>query len=150
MPRAFEPTDRDVLVQSRALGDPTRLAVFTYVRDADEPVGVAELTQDDLLRGAPIDGLAVLKAGTEIRLTAYRYVAPPPPQKPPEPGKVVMPNLVGKSEKVAVETLQKAGLKVTVRYFSNPRLHAPGLVLGQSVAAGTQTAGPVELTVGRR
>lgn len=28
-------------------------------------VGVAELTQDDLLRGAPIDGLAVLKAGTE-------------------------------------------------------------------------------------
>ncbi|HPC74369.1 MAG TPA: PASTA domain-containing protein [Syntrophales bacterium] len=109
------------------------------------------VAQDDqkIYEQSPAAG-TMLKAGTEIRLTAYRYVAPPPPQKPPEPGKVVMPNLVGKSEKVAVETLQKAGLKVTVRYFSNPRLHAPGLVLGQSVAAGTQTAGPVELTVGRR
>ena len=109
------------------------------------------VAQDDqkIYEQSPAPG-TLLKAGTEIRLTAYKYVAPPPPQKPPEPGKFVMPDLVGKNEKEAVEALQKAGLKVTVRYFSNPRLHAPGLVLGQSVAAGTQTAGPVELTVGRR
>ena len=73
-----------------------------------------------------------------------------PAPKPAEPGKVLMPDLVGKPEKEAVETLQKAGLKVTVRYFSNPRLRAPGRVLAQSVAAGTQTAGPVVLTVGGR
>lgn len=34
-----------LLVQSRALGDPTRHAVFTYVRDAPVPVTVAELTE---------------------------------------------------------------------------------------------------------
>ena len=31
--------------QARALGDPTRHAIFRYVADADEPVGVAELTE---------------------------------------------------------------------------------------------------------
>lgn len=107
--------------------------------------------QDDqkIYEQSPPAGTA-LKPGTEIRLTAYKYVAPPPPQKPPEPGKVAMPNLLGKPEKEAVETLQKAGLKVTVRYFSNPRLRAPGRVLAQSVAAGTPAPGPVVLTVGRR
>jgi beta-lactam-binding protein with PASTA domain len=89
-----------------------------------------------------------LKAGAEIKLTAYKYVAPPPP--PAAGSAVTMPNRVGKSEKEAVEALQKAGLKVTVRYFSNPRLRAPGRVLAQSVAAGTQTPGPVVLTVGGR
>ena len=44
MPRTSDSTDHDLLVQSRALGDPTRYAVFAYVRDASEPVGVAELT----------------------------------------------------------------------------------------------------------
>ena len=38
-------TDSVLLVQSRALGDPTRNAVFAYVRDATQPVGVAELTE---------------------------------------------------------------------------------------------------------
>ncbi len=30
--------------QARALGDPTRHAIFDYIRVADEPVGIAELT----------------------------------------------------------------------------------------------------------
>ncbi|HEX6421608.1 MAG TPA: ArsR family transcriptional regulator, partial [Acidimicrobiales bacterium] len=34
----------DLQQQARALGDPTRHAVFRYVADACEPVGVAELT----------------------------------------------------------------------------------------------------------
>lgn len=33
-----------LLAQSRALGDPTRHAVFSYIRDVGRPVGVAELT----------------------------------------------------------------------------------------------------------
>ena len=33
------------LEQARALGDPTRHAIFRYVADADGPVGVAELTE---------------------------------------------------------------------------------------------------------
>lgn len=36
--------DEALLTESRALGDPTRLAVFCFVRDSIEPVGVAELT----------------------------------------------------------------------------------------------------------
>lgn len=105
--------------------------------------------QDDqkIYEQSPPAGTA-LKAGTEIRLTAYKYVAPPPPPAA-GPG-VTMPDLMGKPEKEAVETLQKAGLKVTVRYFSNPRLRAPGRVLAQSVAAGAKTTGPVVLTVGGR
>lgn len=107
------------------------------------------VAQDDqkIYEQSPPAGTA-LKAGAEIRLTAYKYLAPPPP--PAAGSAVTMPNLVGKSEKEAVETLQKAGLKVTVRYFSNPRLRAPGRVLAQSVAAGTKTTGPVVLTVGGR
>jgi beta-lactam-binding protein with PASTA domain len=105
------------------------------------------VAQDDqkIYEQSPPAGTA-LKAGTEIKLTAYKYVAPPPP--PAAGSRVTMPDLLGKSEMEAVETLQKAGLKVTVRYFSNPRLRAPGRVLAQSVAAGTKTAGPVVLTVG--
>ena len=38
-------TDEELLRQSRALGDPTRLAVFCYLRDAGGPVSVAELTR---------------------------------------------------------------------------------------------------------
>lgn len=37
-------SDQHLLLQSRALGDPTRHAVFAYLRDASAPVSVAELT----------------------------------------------------------------------------------------------------------
>ncbi len=43
------PTDAatviELQVQARALGDPTRHAVFQYLVDADAPIGVAELTK---------------------------------------------------------------------------------------------------------
>ncbi len=45
MPRTPSRRDDDVLMQSRALGDPTRHAVFVHLRDATAPVGVAELTE---------------------------------------------------------------------------------------------------------
>ncbi len=45
MPRPVDAADQSLLVQSRALGDPTRHAIYTYVRDAPSPVGVAELTE---------------------------------------------------------------------------------------------------------
>lgn len=44
MRRSVESTDQTLLMQSRALGDPTRHGVFAYIRDADDAVGVAELT----------------------------------------------------------------------------------------------------------
>jgi predicted ArsR family transcriptional regulator len=37
--------DRAMLIASRALADPTRHAIFVYIRDAPVPVGVAELTR---------------------------------------------------------------------------------------------------------
>lgn len=37
--------DDEMLVQSRALGDPTRHSIFVYLRDAPASVGVAELTE---------------------------------------------------------------------------------------------------------
>ncbi len=42
---APRPPAADLLAHSRALGDPTRHAVFAYLRDAPAPVDVAELTQ---------------------------------------------------------------------------------------------------------
>lgn len=45
MPRSVDTADDLLLVQSRALGDPTRHAIFVHVRDAPRPVGVAELTE---------------------------------------------------------------------------------------------------------
>lgn len=38
------PSSDDVVREARALGDPTRFAVFQYLLDADDPVGVQELT----------------------------------------------------------------------------------------------------------
>lgn len=45
MSRADASPDDAMLVQSRALGDPTRHSIFVYLRDAEAPVGVAELTE---------------------------------------------------------------------------------------------------------
>lgn len=44
MSQATGSGDEALLQQSRALGDPTRLAIFATIRDAGEPLGVAELT----------------------------------------------------------------------------------------------------------
>ena len=38
-------TEPSLQHQARALGDPTRHAIFRHVSDAPAPVGVAELTQ---------------------------------------------------------------------------------------------------------
>lgn len=38
-------TSPDLQVQARALGEPTRHAIFRYLADAGRPVGVAELTE---------------------------------------------------------------------------------------------------------
>ncbi|MEZ5322272.1 MAG: helix-turn-helix domain-containing protein [Microthrixaceae bacterium] len=45
MARTAYPVDPLLLLQSRALGDPTRHAIFARIRDAARPVGVAELTE---------------------------------------------------------------------------------------------------------
>jgi predicted ArsR family transcriptional regulator len=52
----------DVQLEARALGDPTRYRLFSYIVDADRPVGVAELTEHvGLNHNAVRQHLAVLK-----------------------------------------------------------------------------------------
>lgn len=61
---------------------------------------------------------AVLVEGSEIKVSAYKYV-PPPPVAPPKPTPMtIMPGLVGASEQEATAFLTKAGLKVSVKYVS--------------------------------
>lgn len=43
--RAGAAADEALLAQSRALGDRTRLTIFTHLRDAPHPLGVAELAE---------------------------------------------------------------------------------------------------------
>jgi hypothetical protein len=100
------------------------------------------VAQDDqkVYEQSPAAG-SVLSAGSEIKLTAYKYV---------RPGAIVMPNLIGKTEKEAVAALTAARLKVDVKYGPSPRqINLKNRVMHQSVAAGSETAGPIVLTVGR-
>ena len=91
----------------------------------------------------------VLVAGSEIKVSAYKYV-PPPPVAPPKPTPMtIMPGLVGQTEQDAKAFLTKAGLQVSVKYVSAPK-EKQGRVTGQSVPANTRTAGPVVLTVGSK
>jgi predicted ArsR family transcriptional regulator len=74
-------TDHDLLVQSRALGDPTRYAVFAYVRDAPEFVGVAELTDHfGLNHNAIRQHLAKLR---DAGLVVEEHGPPSGPGRPP-------------------------------------------------------------------
>jgi beta-lactam-binding protein with PASTA domain len=88
---------------------------------------------------------AVLVEGSEIKVSAYKYVPPPQPPKPTP--MTIMPGLVGQSEQDATAFLAKAGLQVSVKYVSAPK-EKQGRVTGQSIPAGSRTAGPVVLTVG--
>jgi hypothetical protein len=84
---------------------------------------------------------SVLSAGSEIKLAAYKYV---------KPGTIIMPNLIGKTEKEAVDTLAAARLKVDVKYGPSPRqINLKNRVMQQSVSAGSETAGPILLTIGK-
>jgi beta-lactam-binding protein with PASTA domain len=105
--------------------------------------------QDDqkVYEQSPAPG-SILTVGSEIKLSAYKYVAPVP--LPPKPTPMtLMPALVGALEQEATAYLTKAGLKVTVNYVSAPQ-EKQGRVIGQSIRAGSRTAGPVTLTVGRK
>ena len=59
----------------------------------------------------------VLVAGSEIKVSAYKYVPPPPPPPPPTPMRI-MPNVIGKSEQEATALITKAGMKVSVKYIT--------------------------------
>jgi len=100
------------------------------------------VAQDDqkVYEQSPAAG-SVLSVGSEIKLTAYKYV---------KPGTIIMPNLIGKTEKEAVDTLNAARLKVDVKYGPSPRqINLKNRVMQQSVAAGSETAGPILLTIGK-
>jgi PASTA domain len=106
------------------------------------PGKTTTVAQDDqkVYEQSPAAG-SVLSAGSEIKLAAYKYV---------KPGTIIMPNLIGKTEKEAVATLAAARLKVDVRYGPSPRqINLKNRVMQQSVSAGSETAGPIVLTVGK-
>ena len=82
--------DRDALTeQARALGDPTRNAIFRYVDDARRPVGVAELTEHfGLNHNAIRQHLAKLR---DVGLVVEELAEPAGPGRPallyrPNPG----------------------------------------------------------------
>ena len=87
---------------------------------------------------------AVLVAGSEIKVSAYKYVPPPPPPPPPTPMRI-MPNVIGKTEQEATALITKAGMKVSVKYIAATAQNQ-GRVTAQSVPAGSRTAGPIVLT----
>lgn len=106
------------------------------------PGKTTNVAQDDqkVYEQSPAAG-SVLSAGSEIKLSAYKYV---------KPGTVIMPNLIGKTEKEAVATLAAARLKVDVKYGPSPRqINLKNRVMQQSVSAGSETAGPILLTIGK-
>jgi predicted ArsR family transcriptional regulator len=82
MVRSNEPSDDRLLRHSRALGDPTRNAVFAHLRDADGPCSVAELTEHfGLNHNAIRHHLArLLEAG----LVVEQVDAPSGPGRPPK------------------------------------------------------------------
>jgi beta-lactam-binding protein with PASTA domain len=105
--------------------------------------------QDDtkVFEQTPAPG-TILTAGTEIKVSAYKYVAPTPlPPKPTPMG--LMRGLVGNTEKDATDWLSTVGLKWTVNHVSAPQQNW-GRVIAQSIPAGSRTAGPVVLTVGQK
>jgi predicted ArsR family transcriptional regulator len=82
-----EQRDQELLIQSRALGDPTRHAIFVQVRDADEPVSVAELTAAfGLNHNAIRQHLAKLR---QAGLVAEQRDRPAGPGRPPVRYRVV-------------------------------------------------------------
>jgi len=87
---------------------------------------------------------AVLVAGSEIKVSAYKY-APPPPLPPKPTPMAIMPNVIGKSEQEATALITKAGMKVSVNYIPATAQNQ-GRVTAQSVPAGSRTAGPIVLT----
>jgi beta-lactam-binding protein with PASTA domain len=75
-----------------------------------------------------------------------------PPLKPQAAATpVVVPNVVGMSEYRAVVALDKAGLKINpAKYVSTAKQDLRGVVVEQSVKAGTKTTEPITITVGRK
>ena len=67
--------------QARALGDPTRHAIFRYVADADVPVGIAELTAHfELNHNATRQHLAKLVDASVVVETTTRPGGPGRPR----------------------------------------------------------------------
>lgn len=92
-------------VQARALGDPTRHAVFQYLADADAPVGVAELTDHlGLNHNAIRQHLAKLVAAGLVLESSARPSGPgrPPLEYVVDPSTDSRWGVVGPYERLAV------------------------------------------------
>jgi beta-lactam-binding protein with PASTA domain len=120
-------------IKSLGLKSTVLLDKTTYVPQEDQKVYAQ----------TPAPG-AVLVAGSEIKVSAYKYAPPPPPPPKPTP-MAIMPNVIGKTEQEATALITKAGMKVSVNYIAATAQNQ-GRVTAQSVPAGSRTAGPIVLT----
>jgi len=109
--------------------------------------GVAKGSYQIIARGLGADGKKLTEETITVTVTGGAPALKPQAAATP----VVVPNVVGMSEYRAVVALDKAGLKINpAKYVSTAKQNLWGVVVEQSVKAGTKTAEPVTITVGRK
>ncbi len=100
-----------------------------------------------IARGLGADGKKLAEESVTMTVTGGAPALKPQAAATP----VVVPNVVGMSEYRAVVALDKAGLKINpAKYVSTAKQDLWGVVVEQSVKAGTKTGEPVTITVGRK
>ena len=100
-----------------------------------------------IARGLGADGKKLTEESITVTVTGGAPALKPQAAATP----VVVPNVVGMSEYRAVVALDKAGLKINpAKYVSTAKQGLWGVVVEQSVKAGTKTAESITITVGRK
>jgi hypothetical protein len=109
--------------------------------------GLQKGTYQIIARGLGTDGKKLAEESVTLTVTGGAPALKPQAAATP----VMVPNVVGMSEYRAVVALDKAGLKINpAKYVSTAKQDLWGVVVEQSVKAGTKTAEPVTITVGRK
>jgi hypothetical protein len=109
--------------------------------------GLAKGIYRIIARGLGADGKKLAEESVTMTVTGGAPALKPQAAAPP----VVVPNVVGMSEYRAVVALDKAGLKINpAKYVSTAKQDLWGVVVEQSVKAGTTTTEPITITVGRK
>jgi len=97
--------------------------------------------------GLSADGKKLIEESITMTITGGAPALKPQAAATP----VVVPNVVGMSEYRAVVALDKAGLKINpAKYVSTAKQNLWGVLVEQSVKAGTKTTEPITITVGRK
>jgi hypothetical protein len=109
--------------------------------------GLQKGTYHIIARGLGPDGKTLAEESVAVNITGGAPALKPQAAATP----VVVPNVVGKTEYSAVVALDKVGLKINpAKYVSTAKQNLWGVVVEQSVKAGTTTTEPITITVGRK